>query len=126
MLSEAGSRLPWKSFQASTCTSLVRAGLPVSKLTDTVSVRVRALEIVGAALPAGPVAASGANRTAPRLTVTRPPCATRDLGRKTEPKLERSNLTRPSRASCQHITSRTCGATVDIVPKKHHFARRFW
>src|SRR4051812_46950026 len=78
----AGSRLPWKSFQASTCTSLVVFGLDdEAKLTETVSVREFAPEMVAAEELAGPPAASGASSTAPRLTATRPPWASLALGR---------------------------------------------
>src|SRR5918999_4484738 len=78
MFRPAGSRLPWKSFQAGRCTSVVRRdAVESSQVTATLSLRVRAPAMVTA--PAGRASgtASGAAATAPSATRISPARAAR-------------------------------------------------
>src|SRR5258706_15936422 len=72
MFRPAGSRLPWKSFHARTCRSVVRSLLPLPQVTDTLSDRVLAPAMVTAPAGEAPTTASGAASTAPRPAAIRP------------------------------------------------------
>src|SRR2546430_7818359 len=73
MFSPPGARLPWKSFHARTCRSVVRSGLWLSaQETETWSERVRAPPMVTALAGAAPTTASGAVSTALSPVTIRP------------------------------------------------------
>src|SRR6185369_12696395 len=72
MFSDAGSRLPWKSFHASTCTSVV-ASWPLPQFTLTLSDNVDAPSIVTAEAPVTAPKAIGAATTTASAPVSNPP-----------------------------------------------------